>query len=118
MPTAATITVSETLELLDGPFLPLARGVARGQYVPWLGSAISRDRVDDLPRALTRMLEHLRTSADPDGRFRKALLAILGAVATQPEIDGIDLATPVANWPILGAILPRLSRQYSQILDI
>jgi SIR2-like domain len=118
MPTAANITVSETLELLDGPFRPLAEGVAQGRYVPWLGSAISRDRVDDLPRALTRMLEHLRTIADPDGRFRRALLAVLGAVATQPEVDGIDLATAAGGWPLLPTLLPRLAKQYSQILDI
>jgi hypothetical protein len=32
MPDAATITVSQALDLLDGPFAELARGVARRQY--------------------------------------------------------------------------------------
>lgn len=37
-PNAAAITVPETLALLDGPFAPVARGVAEDRYVLWLGS--------------------------------------------------------------------------------
>jgi hypothetical protein len=56
MPTAANISIRETLDLLDGPFAELSLGVAQGQYAFWLGSGISRDRVDDLKRVITRFL--------------------------------------------------------------
>jgi hypothetical protein len=47
-PSAANITVAETLGLLDGPFTGLAKGVAEGRYALWLGSGISLSRVPGL----------------------------------------------------------------------
>ena len=38
-PTAGTITVSETIALLDGSFGSVVRGIAENRYVLWLGWA-------------------------------------------------------------------------------
>jgi hypothetical protein len=75
-PTADSITVKETLELLDGEFASLAKGVASGRYVFWLGSGISRRRVPDLGGLVRKVLEFLQAHIDPgDPRcvHRKAL---------------------------------------------
>jgi hypothetical protein len=64
MPTAATITVRQALDLLDGAFAGLALGVAQRRYAFWLGSGISRDRVDDLKRIVARVLTYLRDNID------------------------------------------------------
>lgn len=59
-PSAATISVCETLELLDGPFLAFAEGVAEDRYALWLGSGISFGRVDGLKKVVPRVIEFLR----------------------------------------------------------
>src|ERR1700691_1758775 len=81
MPTgAATISVRATLDLLDGPFLPLAEGVAHKRYAVWLGSGISRERVDDLKGVIKRVLVYLRDRIEPGNvncKFLKALKEVL-----------------------------------------
>jgi hypothetical protein len=47
-PTALTITIRQAIDLLDSDFAALADGVAHRRYAFWLGSGISRERVDDL----------------------------------------------------------------------
>src|SRR6266852_2036129 len=79
-PAAATISVRETLDLLDGSFLALAQGVGQGRYALWLGSGISRDRVPDLKGVIKKILSYLRdriNPADPNCRFLIALKEIL-----------------------------------------
>jgi hypothetical protein len=49
-PHAASISVSETLALLDGQFEVFAKGVAEDRYVLWLGSGISFGRVGGLKK--------------------------------------------------------------------
>jgi hypothetical protein len=65
MPNAATITVPETLALLDGQFASMARGVAEDRYVLWLGSGISFGRVDGLRQVIAKVLEFLRVRTNP-----------------------------------------------------
>jgi hypothetical protein len=60
VPTAATITIKQTLDLLDGTFKPLAEAFDRGEYALWLGSAISRERVAALDGVLRKLIEFLR----------------------------------------------------------
>src|SRR4051794_23241548 len=67
VPSAAEITVAETLALLDGDHAAVAREVANGRYVFWLGSGISRGRVDGLPGVVERVLEFLRERAALEG---------------------------------------------------
>lgn len=121
-PSASSISVAETLELLDGPFAELANGVGRCRYAFWLGSGISRDRVDDLKRVVRRVLSFLQTrivTGDPDCRFRAALLqAIDFAELSEPEREGVDLDQSIDDWESLDIILQRLIGKYSRVLDI
>jgi hypothetical protein len=115
LPSAATITVSQTLALLDGPFREVSDGVARGAYVFWLGSGISRDRVDDVKRIIKRVLDHLQTKMGPgaDCPFRVALDRIV-ALATLSSSDrsAIDPEKAVDTWPCLENLLQCLAERY------
>jgi hypothetical protein len=121
-PSASTISIRETLDLLDGPFAELAVGVAQGRYAFWLGSGISRNRVDDLKRVIKRVLTHLRDRIDTGAtscRFRRALEQALEYAQLSPtERAGVDLGRPLDEWISLDIILQRLTREYARLLDI
>lgn len=122
MPNAATITVPETLALLDGQCASVARGVAEDRYVLWLGSGISFGRVDGLRQVIARVLEFLRARTipgDPACRFGRALRAALDLAPTTPEEDArVDLTHPFATWPDGSHIVARLCNNYARLLDI
>jgi hypothetical protein len=121
-PNAATISVRETLELLDGPFLAFAEGVAENRYAFWLGSGISFGRVDGLKKVVSRVVEFLRSQiviADPTCRFKKALEQALALAQLSDEEKGrLDLARPFSQWPDANTISNRLADKYSRLLDI
>src|SRR5947208_105784 len=121
-PSAANITVGQTLALLDGPHAAVAREVANGSYVFWLGSGISRGRVDGLDGVVQRVLEFLQEQAALEGAgsaHERALEAALQlAELRQPERERIDLAQPVASWPDLDTLVSSLVRKYGELLDI
>ncbi|HEY8722262.1 MAG TPA: SIR2 family protein [Gaiellaceae bacterium] len=121
-PPAAQITVGQTLALLDGPHAAVAREVANGRYVVWLGSGISRGRVDGLDGVVQRVLEFLRQQALLEGAgspHERALDAALDlAELRQPERDRIDLAQPVASWTDLDVLVRSLVGKYAELLDI
>ena len=121
-PNAATITVRETLGLLDGPFFAFAEGVAENRYALWLGSGISFGRVDGLKTVVPRVIEFLRSqivAGDPACRFRKALEEALALAQLSDEEKGrVDLARPFSEWPDANAIVDRLVDNYSRLLDI
>jgi hypothetical protein len=121
LPTAATITVKETLDLLDGPYLGVSEGVSEGSYAFWLGSGISRDRVIGLDGVLAKLIEFLRTHAtpDPDCGYRKALDKIIGMAApSADERAQIDLGQPSSTWPCMPNLLTRLWNQYADVLSV
>ena len=122
MSDAATIPLSEVLELLDGPFEKLASSFAAQEYTLWLGSGISRSRVDDLGKIVIRVLEHLRSNADPTDpacRFRLALdKALALAMLSAAEADAVDLAKPVSDWAIAGDLRNRLVNSYAELLNV
>lgn len=122
MPTAATITVGQTLELLDGPFAGLALGVAQRQYAFWLGSGISRDRVDDLKGVIRRVLTYLRDNIDVGNAncaYKTALDEALDLAHLSPvDRMRVDFAVPVSGWPVIDTVLTNLTREYSRLLDI
>jgi hypothetical protein len=122
MPDAATITVSETLALLDGQFAPVARGVAEDRYVLWLGSGISFGRVDGLRQVISRVLEFLRARSIPGDstcRFGRALQAALNLAPITPEEEArTDFTQPFATWPDSNNIVKRLCNNYARLLDI
>ena len=121
-PTAANITVRETLGLLDGPFLAFAEGVAEDRYALWLGSGISFGRVDGLKRVVPRVVEFLRwqiVAGDPACRFKKALEEALALAQLSDEEKGrVNLARPFSEWPDAEVIGNRLVDKYSRLLDI
>jgi hypothetical protein len=122
VPTAASITVRETLELLDGAFASLSSGVERGEYALWLGSGLSRDRVVGLNGVLHKLLEFLRVhvdAADAHCVYRRALDEVLAqANLSAVEATHTPYTEPSANWPDLAIILQRLAEKYSRVLDI
>lgn len=122
-PSASSITVSETLALLDTDHRDFADGVANGQYTFWLGAGISRGVVPDLGRLVVRVLEHLHdkmATGDPNDPFRQALTKIVYEIGqpTAEEQRRLDLDSPVASWPDLWPIVERLKGSYSQLLDV
>ena len=121
-PTAATITVRQTLELLDGHARPVADGIANGKYALWLGSGISMNTVPGLAGAVQNVLEFLQTrvdAADSSCEHRRALKdAIKLAELGESELAEVDLTRPVTEWAHLNQILNKLVRRYSEVLDI
>lgn len=115
-------TVSEVLESLEDEFADFAGAFARGEYLLWLGSGISRDVVPGVPVLLVRVLEFLRVNADeadPACRFRKALDEVL-EVGGVPNVTraSLDFTSPVDTWPEGPAIVERLMDRYSDVLDV
>src|SRR4051812_21798267 len=101
MADAATITVREALDLLDSAFASLAEGVAQRRYAFWLGSGISRERVDDLKGVIARVLSHLQQRIDasnPDCAYRAALTEALELAHLSPvDRRQVELGTQVNN---------------------
>src|SRR6266446_4843759 len=122
VPTALTISICQALDLLDGDFAALAEGIAQGRYAFWLGSGISRDRVDDLKSILHRVLAFLQEKIDPgaaDCRYRRALEEVLGHARLSPaEWSGIYFAQPIDTWVSLKTILDGLVGAYARVLDV
>lgn len=121
LPTAASISIAETLSLLDDQYSGVADGVNEGLYAFWLGSGISRDRVIGLDGVLAKLLEFLRinATAEINCKYRHALDKIIDmAFPSAEEREGIDMSSAVAGWPCLGNLLQRLWNQYSAVLSV
>ncbi len=120
-PTAASISVSETLALLNGPFAELANGVAQNRYAFWLGSGISRGRMPGVRDLVLAVLTHLQArsnAAAADCPFRKSLNDILAlANVSDAEREQIDFTQSIDDWPNIGSIADRLVLQYARMLD-
>ncbi|WP_420610489.1 SIR2 family protein [Candidatus Poriferisodalis sp.] len=109
----------ELLQSFDGRLQSVASGVARGEYVFWLGSGLSRSVVPDVGELLRKLLSYVQSRIDPADeacRFRKALREIL-------EIAGKDLAqvpltTSVDAWPQIDEIVQQLTGQYSLVFGV
>ena len=122
MSTAASITIPETLRLLDGRFAAFAQGVTEDRYALWLGSAISFDRLPGLKQIIEKVLEHLRSHINPldaDCKYKSALEnALTVASITAVERTRCDFGTSFSTWPDADALLSRLVNQYSRLLQI
>lgn len=119
---AASITVAETLDLLEGRFAALARGVADGRYALWLGSGISLERLPDLRRLILNVLEFLHArivAGKADCPHRKALeQAVEMAGLRTGERAQFKLNDRPNTWPVLGLVLDGLRDRYSELLNI
>ncbi|QEQ73822.1 SIR2 family protein [Xanthomonas citri] len=121
MSNAGTISVKETLDLLDGAFAGVSKGICQGEYAFWLGSGISRERVVDLNGVLAKLLDFLsgKATAAADCAFKKAFDTIIDmAKLSDDERKEIDLAKPVKDWPCAELLLARLWNQYSKVLAV
>lgn len=121
-PDASSISVLQTLELLESDFQQFAQGVADGRYAFWLGSGISRTRFPMLGELVIKVLEYLRSRIDQqncDCPYLEALgRAFNVAALNDEERIHIDFELPVSDWPIAGVLQQRLTNQYAQFLNI
>ena len=121
-PPAATITIRDTLAMLDGPKAELAAGVANGRYVFWLGSGISRERMPDLKNLVKTLMLELQGRVEPgnpDCRFRKTLSEVVAlAKPNTEEKKGIDLDQKPDGWPAFDSIADRLDNDYARVHNL
>jgi len=119
--TANDITIREALDLLDGPFVELADGVAEDFYALWLGSGISLSRMPGLGEVAMAVLDHLQHRVEVGNAacpYRNSLEAILGLVGLTPdERTRVDFTKQVATWPDIGNICSRMVLHYARALD-
>ena len=115
-------TVPAVLERFGSTFSAFTAAFNEGQYVLWLGSGISRDRVPNVNALLKRVIEHLRSNivdGDTDCEYRAALDEVLRlAGLTGEELKSIDFSIAVEGWPLRDRIIPALVTNYSRVLDV
>ncbi len=115
-------TISEVLDSLDGEFTEFAAAVARGEYVLWLGSGLSRSVVPDVKSLLRMILSYLQRRFNPENdgcAFRQALSDILMIAGISVEArKAIDLREPVEQWVGVDDLVDRLTDKYSTVLDV
>lgn len=90
-PTADSITLEQTLKILEGPFSAFATAITHDQYALWIGSGISRDRVPPLREVVLRVIAYLQSRIappDPNCRFRAVLQEILALIGFSDQ-DGL-----------------------------
>jgi len=98
--------------------------VARANYVVWLGSGISRGRVDGLDGVVVRVLDFLQEKAateGPDSPHLRALKDAIDLAGVQSAlIPTADAATPVASWSESdrNTVVASLVGKYSDLLNI
>lgn len=113
---------SEALEAFDQDFKEMASAVARGEYVFWLGSGLSREVVPDVRGLLTNLLDYLQVRVDTSAdqcRFETALDEIFRLVRLAPEQRAqTETSLPLSDWPHLDDIVGRLIDNYSAVLDV
>lgn len=115
-------TVSTVLERFDSSFAAFATAFNEGQYVLWLGSGISRERVPNVGHLLGRVAEHLRTNivvGTADCEYRTALDEVLRlAGLSAAELRAIDYSIPFEDWQLKDRIVTALVTNYSRVLDV
>lgn len=110
------------LESFDAELHSVASAVARGEYVFWLGSGLSRSVVPGVEELLKHLLSFLQARIDSGNeacRFRKAMREILN-ISGMPADDRqqLPLMSPVDTWPQIDDLVQRLTDRYSTVLDV
>ncbi|KAA9148655.1 hypothetical protein F6B41_06040 [Microbacterium lushaniae] len=115
-------TVTAVLERFGSSFATFATAFNEGQYVLWLGSGISRERVPNVGHLLGRVTEHLRmniVAGATDCEYRTALGEVLRlAGLSAAELGAIDYSTPFEEWQLRDRIVAALVTNYSRVLDV
>lgn len=121
-PSAATVSITEVLHLLDNSFADVSAAAETRGFALWVGSGISLGRAPSVGRMLDRALEHLRRNidaTDANCRFRRALEEALEMSDLLPaERLAIRLDRPVDSWPEKDKIIRCLWDRYASVLDI
>jgi len=121
-PTAASMTLEQALDLLEGSFNEFATAVTQDRYAFWLGSGISRERVPPLRGVAIKVIAYLQSRIsphDPNCRFRAALDEVLRLIGfSDDDRRRNDIRQPIASWPERDNIADRLTLQYSRMLDV
>jgi len=122
MAPAALTTVRAVLSRFSDGMPAFTTAFLDGQYVLWLGSGISRDRVPNVYELLGRVVEFLRSRVDPDDEhcvYRSALDDVLAlASLTEAERGSLDYGVPFAEWSSRDRIAGVLVARYSEVLDV
>ena len=119
-PNATTISVQQTLDLLDNDFSRMAQAFANGEFALWVGSGISR-KAPGLKQLIARALEHLRAKvADPTTRpkFEAAFDEALRLGNVNLANLGPRLTQQFRTWPDCDQIEQTINDKYSELLDI
>lgn len=115
-------TVPAVLARFDTAMSQFAAAFEDGQYVLWLGSGISRERVPNVYSLLENVIDSLRDRIDPTDdycAYRSAFDKVLSlANLTAEEKANIDATVPFANWPLRERIRKALAGNYSKVLDV
>lgn len=121
-PTAGSVTARQVVSQLLPALTGFEAAFLRGEYALWLGAGISRDRMPDVSKLIFKVLEFARLHVDvddPNCPYRRLIdKAIELADLSESEIVGIDVTTPLAEWPAGPTLVRRLGRQYSTLLDV
>lgn len=119
-PTANEITVREVLARLESDFSPVADAVANGEFALWVGSGISR-QAPNLGNLIERAFNFIREKAI-DAATTATYMPALEEVLRLAEVDSEQVLAqyvqPLAAWPEHDAIIDRLWKKYSRVLDI
>ena len=114
-------TAIEVLESFDAGSAEVALAVARGEYLLWLGSGLSKSVVPGVRALLKRLLYFLQEQIDPsdeDCRFKNAVNEIFDVPPIPDEVrDAFDISDPAEAWP-LDDLLTRLVPHYSTVLGV
>lgn len=116
------LTTAEVLACFDDEFKEFARSFAKGEYLLWLGSGLSRSVVPDVRGLLKNLLLFLqkrRNANDEVCRFTKAIneVLVVSGIPDQAR-DAIDLDISVDNWPDLDNLIDRLADKYATVLNV
>jgi hypothetical protein len=115
-------TVPAVLERFGSTFSAFTAAFNEGQYVLWLGSGISRERVPNVDALLARVVEHLRSKiivGKLDCEYRVALDEVLRLAGLRTEeLESIDFSIAVEDWPLQERITSALVPNYSRVLDV
>ena len=119
---AATITVRQTVDLLDGPFATVADGISEGHYAFWLGSGISFGRLAGLNQIVPKVVEFVRARIDPNEPtcpYAAGMEEVFDlAGLSDAEKTEVNRELPFSDWPNASAITSRLVTNYARLLDI
>jgi hypothetical protein len=121
-PSAATISITEVLYLLDNSFADVAAAAETRGFALWVGSGISLGRAPSVGSMLECGLEHLRRNIDAKDakcRVRRALEEALAMTDLSPtERLAICFDRPINSWPEKGKVIQSLWDVYASVLDI